>query len=207
MSRAMLRIGLTGNVGAGKSSVAEIWRTERGARIIDADALGREAVEPGRPALGKLVEKFGGRVLNPDGSLNRRETGRIAFSDRENLLALNRIVHPHILDRIDSLTEQAGREGERVCVVDAALIYEFGLDKRLDFVVTVDAPLETRKARVLGKGRMDEQTLEMVMRVQLPAEELSRRADHVIRNDSDLEALRERALEVFDSIAARREFP
>src|SRR3990172_7986486 len=107
MSRTMLQIGLTGNAGAGKSSVADIWRSEKGACIIDADELGREAVQPGRPALEDLEKIFGRRVLNPDGSLNRLEMGRIAFSSPEDLQALNRIVHPHILRRIEEQMREA----------------------------------------------------------------------------------------------------
>ena len=128
--------------------------------------------------------------------------GQIAFSSSENLDALNSIVHPEIIRQIASAIEQAKSRGEPVVVVDAALIFEFGIDEIMDRVVVVDAPLEVRKERMLAKNKMNEQTLEKLVSFQLDAEELKLRADHVIENEGDLESLRERSLEVFDRIVA-----
>jgi dephospho-CoA kinase len=202
-SEGMLLIGLTGNVGSGKSTVARLWREERGATVIDADYLGAEAVKPGSQVLKKLVERFGDRILQANGSLDRRLMGQIAFSSSENLEALNSIVHPEIIRQITSAIEQAKNKGSPVVVVDAALIYEFGIDEIMDRVVAVDAPLEMRKQRMLVKNKMDEQTIEKLISFQLDAEELKRRAHDVIENLGDLDALRERALEVFDRMVGR----
>jgi dephospho-CoA kinase len=196
----MLKIGLTGNVGAGKTRVARIWNEDRGALTVDADYLGKAAVRPGGEALPRLVERFGSEILNPDGTLNRRRMGRTGFSSPESLAALNAIVHPVILRLIDEEIETACGSGAPAVVVDAALIYEFGLDRRMDCVVVVDAPLEVRRARVLAKDKMDAETLEWVIRSQLAPEELRRRADYVIENDSDLRALKKRAVGLFDEI-------
>lgn len=196
----MLKVGLTGNAGAGKSTVAHIWRDERGAFVIDADRLGAEAVERGRPALAELVARFGPRMLREDGGLDRGRMARIAFNDPEALAALNSIVHPEILRRVDQLLAEAEAAGVDMAVVDAALIYEFGLEKKLDCVVLVDAPLEVRRERVLEKGKMDAATFDKVIAAQLPAEELRKRADYVIENGGDRKALHRQALEVYESI-------
>ena len=203
-SGGMLLIGLTGNVGSGKSTVARLWREERGATVIDADLLGVEAVRPGSEALKKLVERFGDKILQADGSLDRRLMGQIAFSSSEDLEALNSIVHPEIIRQITSAVEQAKNKGKPVVVVDAALIFEFGIDEIMDRVVVVDAPLQMRKQRMLAKKKMDDQTLEKLMSFQLSAEELRRRGHYVIENHGDLNALRGAALEVFDRMVGRR---
>jgi dephospho-CoA kinase len=196
----MLKVGLTGNAGAGKSTVARIWRDERGAFVIDADHLGAEAVAPGTPALAALVERFGPRMLRDDGGLDRGRMARIAFNDPEDLAALNSIVHPEILRRVDDLLAEAEAAGVDMAVVDAALIYEFGLEKKLDCVVLVDAPLDVRRERVLEKGKMDAATFERVVAAQLPAEELRKRADYVIENGGDRKILQRRALEVYEKM-------
>lgn len=202
-SEGMLLIGLTGNVGSGKSTVARLWREERGATVIDADLLGIEAVRPGSEALKKLVERFGDKILQADGSLDRRLMGQIAFSSSEDLEALNSIVHPEIIRQIVSAVEQAKNRGKPVVVVDAALVFEFGIDEIMDRVVVVDAPLQIRKQRMLAKNKMDDKTLEKLMSFQLSAEELRRRGHYVIENHGDLNALREHALEVFDRMVDR----
>ncbi len=198
--QGMLLIGLTGNVGSGKSTVARFWHQERGATVIDADHLGAEAVKPGSPALEKLIQRFGDRILLSDGSLDRRLMGQIAFSSSENLEALNSIVHPEIIRQIASAIIQAKNQGEPVVVVDAALIFEFGIDEIMDRVVVVDAPLEMRKQRMMAKDKIDEKTLEKLISFQLDAGELRERAYQVIENQGDLETLRKRALEVFDQL-------
>ena len=202
-SEGMLLIGLTGNVGSGKSTVARLWREERGATVIDADLLGAEAVKPGSEALKKLVDRFGDKILQADGSLDRRLMGQIAFSSSEDLEALNSIVHPEIIRQITSAVEQARNRGKPVVVVDAALVFEFGIDEIMDRMVVVDAPLQIRKQRMLAKNKMDDQTLEKLMSFQLGAEELRRRGHYVIENHGDLDVLRERALEVFDRMVGR----
>ncbi|MBN2288038.1 MAG: dephospho-CoA kinase [Candidatus Glassbacteria bacterium] len=196
-----LLIGLTGNLGSGKSTVARIWREECGATVIDADRLGAEAVKPGNRALDKLVGRFGREILLPDGSLDRRLMGQIAFASPENLEALNSIVHPEIIAQLKKEIGQAGERGEEVVVVDAALIYEFGIDQVMDRVVVVDAPLELRKQRMLAKNKMDEQTIGKVVSFQLDPEELKRRAHEVIDNRGTPEELRRAALEAFGRLA------
>ena len=198
----MVTIGLTGNVGAGKSTVAGIWKKERKAVVIDADMLGREAAKPGSEVLETLVRRFGGEILAGDGTLDRRHMGELAFSKKENLEALNEIVHPEIIRLINLQMEFARKEADSAVVVDAALIIEFGFEIHLDYLVVVDAPKEARSERMMAKKKMTRNTLEKVMLLQLPAEKLKERADYVIENDRDEEWLEKQALEVWDRMMA-----
>ncbi len=196
----MISIGLTGNVGSGKSTVARIWKQERGALLIDADQIGRSVVQPGSRCLAGLVQRFGKEILLPDGSLNRRRMAVIAFSAKENLEALNSIVHPEIIRKINDQLQEARSQGAGAVVVDAALIFEFGFERYLDVVVAVDAPREIKIERMLAKGKINRETLEKILDAQLPADELKAKADHVLDNSADKESLRESALELFDRL-------
>ena len=199
----MISIGLTGNVGSGKTSVAGIWKKERGAVLIDADQIGRAVVQPGSRCLTRLVQRFGEEILLPDGSLNRRIMAVMAFSDRENLEALNSIVHPEIIRKINDQLQEARSQGAEAVVVDAALIFEFGFECCLDVVVAVDAPSEIKIGRMLTKGKINRETLEKILDAQLPADELKAKADHVLDNSADEESLKKRALELFDRLVSK----
>jgi len=201
----MISIGLTGNVGSGKSTVARIWKQERGALLIDADQIGRSVLQPGSRCLARLVQRFGKEILLPDGSLNRREMAGIAFSAKENLEALNSIVHPEIIRKINGQLQEARSQGAGAVVVDAALIFEFGFERCLDVVVAVDAPREIKIERMLAKGKINRETLEKILDAQLPADGLKAKADHVLDNSADEESLRESALELFDRLVNKGE--
>ncbi len=196
----MISIGLTGNVGSGKSTVARIWKAERGALLIDADQIGRSVVQPGSRCMARLVQRFGKEILLPDGSLNRRRMAEIAFSDKENLEALNSIVHPKIIRKINDQLQEARSQGAGAVVVDAALILEFGFERCLDVVVAVDAPREIKIERMLAKGKISRETLEQMLEVQLPPQELKEKADYVLDNSADEESLKESTLELFDRL-------
>jgi len=196
----MISIGLTGNVGSGKSTVARIWKAERGALLIDADQIGRSVVQPGSRCMARLVQRFGKEILLPDGSLNRRRMAEIAFSDKENLEALNSIVHPEIIRKINDQLQEARSQGAGAVVVDAALILEFGFERCLDVVVAVDAPREIKIERMLAKGKISRETLEQMLEVQLPPQELKEKADYVLDNSADEESLKESTLELFDRL-------
>lgn len=200
----MLAIGLTGNIGSGKSTVAAIWKEKRGAMVIDADRIGREAVAPGSEALGRLVAHFGEQVLLPDGSLNRRRTAELAFRTDEDRRVLNSTVHPEIIRRIGLEMVQARKSGIKAVVVDAALIFEFGFDRHVDVLVMVDAPREAKIERMVAKSRMDRETVEKVMEIQMPPEEMRGKADYVLLNEGDIDALETVALELYDRIVPNR---
>ncbi len=196
----MLAIGLTGNVGSGKSTVAAIWKEKRGAMVIDADRLGSEAVAPGSEALGRLVAHFGEQVLLPDGSLNRRRTAELAFRTDTDRQVLNSIVHPEIIRRIGLEMSEARESGVKAVVVDAALIFEFGFDNHMDVLVVVDAPREVKIERMQTRGKMDRETVERVLEIQMTPEEFRQRADYVLLNGGTLEELERAALELYDRL-------
>ena len=145
----MLRIGLTGGIGSGKSTAAERF-AELGAVVIDADQIAREVVQPGTPGLAQVVERFGERVLRPDGSLDRPGLATLVFDDPAALAALNGIVHPLVAARRASLMAEAGPDA--VVVSDVPLLVETGMAGDFDAVVVVEAPLDQRLARLAARG-------------------------------------------------------
>jgi dephospho-CoA kinase len=196
----MIRIGLTGTLGAGKSTVADLF--ERwGAARIDADRLAREAVAAGTPGLRRVVREFGPRVLRPSGDLAREALRRIVFRDPAAREKLEAIVHPEV-DRLRrARTELLEKSGARIVVLDVPLLFEKGLDAECDVTVTVDAPVEQRRARVVEERGLGPGEFEAIDAAQWPAERKRAAADHVIRNDADRETLRGRARAVWDAIA------
>ncbi len=197
----MLAIGLTGNVGSGKSTVAAIWQQKRGAMVIDADRLGSEAVASGSEALGRLVAHFGEQVLLPGGALNRRRTAELAFRTDADRQVLNSIVHPEIIRRIGLEMAAAREAGVEAVVLDAALIFEFGFDDHMDVLVVVDAPRELKIERMLARGKLDRATVERVLEIQLTPEEFRQKADYVLLNEGTPEDLEKAALELYDRLA------
>ena len=196
-------IGLTGGMGAGKSTVARLLE-EHGAHVIDADAIAREVVEPGEPALEAITEEFGPEVLTDDGALDRAAMAGIVFADEERLRALEAITHPAIRARIEQRLrehEQAEDEGEeRVVVLDHPLLVETGLAQDLSVVVVVTAPEELRVAR-LAEGRdIDPEDARARMRSQVDDDRRRELATHVVHNDGDLDDLRARVEEVWSSL-------
>jgi dephospho-CoA kinase len=145
----MLRIGLTGGIGSGKSTAAARF-AELGALVIDADAIAREVVEPGTPGLSAVVSRFGSEILSPDGSLDRPALARLVFADAEALAALNAIVHPLVAERRAELMAAAGPDA--VVVSDVPLLVENGMAGDFDAVVVVEAPLDQRLARLAARG-------------------------------------------------------
>jgi dephospho-CoA kinase len=148
----MLRIGLTGGIGSGKSTVAARF-AELGAIVIDADALARSVVAVGTPGLDRVIERFGAEILAPDGSLDRARLGAIVFSDPAALADLNAIIHPLVGELSAGLMSQAGEDD--VIVHDVPLLTENGLQDAYQAVVVVEAPPELRVARLIERGLSD----------------------------------------------------
>jgi dephospho-CoA kinase len=157
----MLRIGLTGGIGSGKSTVAARF-AELGALVIDADVLAREVVEPGTPGLSAVVSRFGSAVLRPDGSLDRPALARLVFDDPEALAALNQIVHPLVAARRTELMSSAGPDA--VVVSDVPLLVETGMAGDFDAVVVVEAPLDQRLARLAARGLAEDEARARIAR-------------------------------------------
>lgn len=186
----MVRIGLTGGIGSGKSTAAARF-AELGAVVIDADQLAREVVEPGTPGLERVVSRFGDEMLRPDGSLDRPALGRLVFEDPAALADLNAIVHPLVAERRAELVAAAGPDA--VVVSDVPLLVETGMAGDFDAVVVVEAPLEVRLARLASRG-VDEATARARIARQASDEQRRAVATVLLDNSGDRAAL-ERAVD------------
>ncbi|HEV2755602.1 MAG TPA: dephospho-CoA kinase [Actinomycetota bacterium] len=184
----MLSVGLTGGIGAGKSTFAALL-AERGAQVLDADQFGRDALAPGRPAWHSVVSQFGDEILAAGGmAIDRKKLAGIVFNDRRKLAALNAIVHPVIVQRIADELERLART-DAVVIVDAALIAELGLRDTFDVVVVVTTNREQRVERLVRTRGMTLDDIHARIGAQASNEELEAQADYVVRNDGDLDAL------------------
>lgn len=184
-------IGLTGGIGSGKSVVARMLAS-LGAAVVDADAIAREVVEPGEPALARLVEAFGPDVLNPDGTLDRRALGRRVFQDEGARKTLEGIVHPAIRTRTWERIGALMATGRHPAVVwDVPLLFEVGAGNLVDQVWVVTAPRPVRLERLRQRDPdLSREELERRMAAQMPLEEKVARADVVIDNGGDLATTR-----------------
>jgi dephospho-CoA kinase len=199
-----LLVALTGNIASGKSAVARRF-AERGATIIDADLLAREAVARGSEALAAIVQRWGGDMLTPEGDLSRAALRRRVFGDREALDALNAIVHPKVEALRREAIDAARRAGASVIVCDIPLLYEVGLEGQFDVVVLVDAPEGERLDRLVAKrGLSRDEAIDMI-RAQMPAEDKRPRADYVIDNVGSFDALDARVEAVWRALLRRAE--
>ncbi|MGI8774266.1 MAG: dephospho-CoA kinase [Actinomycetota bacterium] len=200
----MLVVGLTGGIGSGKSAFARLLEA-RGAELIDADALGRAALEPGRPAWHSVVDQFGDEILEPGGmNVNRKTLARIVFNDKDKLAALNAIVHPVIMGEIADTLETL-RGTNEIVVVDAALIFELGLAGGMDVIIIVVAPLESRRVWLSSSRGMSIEEIEQRMAAQLSAEDQIERADIVVKNEGTIDDLAEEADRVWAELMRRRD--
>ncbi|WP_406167643.1 dephospho-CoA kinase [Streptomyces sp. NBC_00996] len=200
----MLKVGLTGGIGAGKSEVSRLL-VEHGAVLIDADRIAREVVAPGTAGLAAVVDAFGEDVLAPDGSLNRPKLGSIVFADPEKLAVLNSIVHPLVGARSRELEDAASEEA--VVVHDVPLLAENGLAPLYDLVIVVDASPETQLDRLLRLRGMTEDDARARMAAQAPREKRLEIADIVIDNDVPLEELERRVRKVWAELVRRARRP
>ncbi|MFB6538763.1 dephospho-CoA kinase [Streptomyces noursei] len=193
----MVKVGLTGGIGAGKSAVSRLLASY-GAVIVDADKIAREVVEPGTPGLAAVVAEFGADVLTSDGTLDRPKLGALVFSDPEKLKALNAIVHPLVGARSAELEASAGTDA--VVVHDVPLLTENGLAPLYDLVVVVDATPETQVDRLVRLRGMTPDEAAQRMAAQASRKERLAVADLVIDNDGPLEALEPQVREVWERL-------
>ncbi|MBV1942868.1 dephospho-CoA kinase, long form [Streptomyces sp. BV286] len=196
----MLKVGLTGGIGAGKSEVSRLL-VEHGAVLIDADRIAREVVAPGTPGLAAVTDAFGEDVLAADGSLDRPKLGSIVFADAEKLAVLNSIVHPLVGARSRELEEAASADA--VVVHDVPLLTENGLARLYDLVIVVDASTETQLDRLVRLRGMTEEDARARMAAQATREQRREIADVVVDNDVPLDALRRRVRDVWTDLVRR----
>lgn len=198
----MLRVGLTGGIASGKSEVSRRL-AERGAVIVDADVLAREAVQPGSEGLAEVVEAFGDGVLTPDGALDRAALGAIVFADSGRREMLNAIIHPRVRARAAQIgAEAAAADPDAVVVQDIPLLVETGQAGRFDLVVVVDAPDDVRVARLRARNAMPESEARSRMAAQATRQERLAAADHVIANTGSLAELHAAVDRLWDEVLA-----
>lgn len=196
----MRLIALTGNIASGKSTVAAML-AERGATIIDADILARDAVRAGSPALGSITERWGEAVLGKDGSLDRDALREIVFDDQTELDALNDIVHPEVMRLRNAAVEAAKERGDNVVVCVIPLLFERHLADDFNMIVLVDAPRAMRLDRIVRDRRLDEAEAMKMIAAQMPADLKRARANYVIENDGSIDALREQVDRLWEKLS------
>jgi dephospho-CoA kinase len=175
--------GLTGNIGAGKSTVARLLAA-RGVPVVDADQIAREVVLPGRPALREIAARWPS-VISADGTLDRRALAALVFADPAERAELNRIIHPRIAEQVSARLDALAGAGQPVAVYEAALIVENGLHAGLDGLIVVTAPEEAQASRLLRRDGMTPAEVRARMSAQLPAAEKLRHATVAIDNAGD----------------------
>jgi dephospho-CoA kinase len=201
----MLLVGLTGGIGAGKSTVARLL-SERGAIVIDADSIVRELQQPETEVFRAIVERFGPHVVRSDGSLDRERLADIVFRDDEARSALNAIVHPAVYAVMSQRIAEL-KDGDEVVVLDIPLLAESGGGGGMDAVVVVEAGEDARVARVHAERGLDPEDVRARMAAQASSEQREALADVVIRNDGTAEDLRAQVDALWEQLRARRGAP
>jgi len=202
----MLHLALTGNIAAGKSTVASMLAAH-GATIIDADVLSRQAVAPGTAGLGAVVDRFGTQVLAADGSLDRAALRARVFNDAAARDALNAIVHPAVRRLRDEAVRAAVKRGDRIVISDIPLLFEVGLEHAFDGVILVDAPEAMRRERMVHERGLSEPEAQAMIDAQWPSDRKRAGATWIVENDGSRETLAARVEAVWrdvEALAVRR---
>jgi dephospho-CoA kinase len=199
----MLRVGLTGGIASGKSTVARMM-AERGAQVLDADQVVRDLMQPGKPVYRQVVQHFGREIVNPDGEINRKRVADAVFPTGR-VRDLNSIVHPAVIESQDRwMAEVERRDPQGMAVVEAALILEAGAREHFDKIVVVTAPLKQRAERFAKRLKVSQEAaraeVERRSKAQMPDEEKIKFADYVIANSGDLAGLEKQVQQVFSQL-------
>ncbi|SRR5579871_1509581 len=197
----MLKVGLTGGVASGKSTVAEVLRL-KGCEIVDADRLGHEAIEPGGPAYDALIAEFGREITGDDGRVVRPKLAAMVFGHPEKLARLNAIVHPAIIELAERQCKAFLRRQPRgILIVDAALLFEAQMTARLQKIVVVDCDPEEQVKRFVARGLGTAEEARRRIAAQWPREDKLARADFVVDSNGTVEETRARAAELYEELA------
>ncbi len=203
----MLRVGLTGSIGVGKTFVTGVLQ-ELGCHVVDADEIAREVVAPGQPGLRAIVDTFGPGVLAEDGTLHRRTLAALVFGDEEKRQLLNSILHPFIIDRQDLiLQEWKAADPHGIGVVDAALMIESGGSKRFDKLIVVFCRPEIRLQRLMTRNNFSEEESKKRIAAQMTQEEKLKFADYRIDTSGGFEDTRRQTAEVYAALRAIEQDP
>ena len=196
----MLRVGLTGGLASGKSFVGHALE-QLGCLLIQADELGRQVQEPGGEAYDDIVREFGGEILNPDGSLNRRRLGAIAFHDPERLNVLSALVHPHVRERRRRIEEEfAGAHPHGIAVTEAAILIETGSYREFDRLIVAVCPPGLQVERAMARDHLTREEVLDRMSRQMPLDEKVKFADYVIDTSGPKEETLAQIRSVYESL-------
>ena len=196
----MLRVGLTGSIGVGKSFVASVF-VELGCHVLDADQTAREVVMPGTPGLKALVEAFGEDILATDGTLDRKRLGARIFADQSQRERLNHILHPFIIARQDEIMNAWEAEDPNgIGIVDAALMIESGGYKRFDKLIVVHCRPEVQLERLMLRDKLSRDEALRRINSQMPQEEKQKFADYLIDTSDGFELTRSRSVEIYHQL-------
>src|SRR4026207_1287821 len=196
----MLRVGLTGSIGVGKSFVASVF-AELGCHVLDADQTAREVVMPGSDGLKALTRAFGDEILNPDGTLNRKQLGAQVFADEAKRQQLNSILHPFIIARQDQiLNDWEAADPQGIGIVDAALMIESGGYRRFDKLIVVHCRPEVQLERLLARDALTPEAAQQRIAAQMSQEEKKRHADFLIDTSEGFELTRSRSVEIYHQL-------
>ena len=198
--RPILKVGLTGGIASGKSTVAEML-AGHGAFLVDADELAHQVIAPGRPTHAAIVARFGEQVLGDGGRIDRPALGRIVFADDDARTALNEIVHPRVREEAERLFGECARLGRfPIAIFDAALLVETGAYRTFDRLIVVRASAEVQRRRLLERDGLELEAAESRIRSQAPIEDKLAVADYVIDNDGPLDETRAQTRRVYASL-------
>ena len=196
----MLRVGLTGSIGVGKTFVASVF-AELGCHVLDADQTAREVVMPGTPGLKALTEAFGEEILNADGTLDRKKLGAVIFNDQSQRERLNQILHPFIIARQDEiLNAWAAEDPDGIGIVDAALMIESGGYRRFDKLIVVHCRPEVQLERLMLRDKLSREEALRRINSQMPQEEKQKYADYLIDTSEGFELTRSRSVEIYHKL-------
>ena len=200
-SASMILIGLTGGVATGKSTVARMFQ-QCGAVVIDADALAKAVVQPGKAAWQDIVRRFGKSILNPDRTINRQALGAIIFRHPAKRQMLERLVHPRVAREQRRLTREAARKDrDAVVIYDVPLLFEAGIAKRVEKIIVVTADQKTQIARLKKRNGLSRAEALRRIRSQMPLTQKIRRADLVIDGTLSRATGRKRVQDAFKMLA------
>ncbi len=198
----MLKVGLTGGIACGKTVVRR-HLAEKGAFTVDADALVHRLMGPDSELSGAIRDEFGTQVMAPNRSVDRKRLGALVFSDSEARRRLNRLVHPRVLAEEKRLLAEADRQGERLAVVDAALMIEAGTHREYDCLLVVFCDKPVQIGRLMSRDGLSREEAEKRIAAQLPVEEKKRFADFLVDTSGSLAETESRVDEIWDELLGR----
>ena len=197
-----LKIGLTGGIGSGKSTAAQRF-AELGAHVYHADEVSRSALEPGAVCYDRVVSEFGQEIVLPDGTIDRRRLGEIVFANEDKLFSLNEIIHPYVIGELFSRAEQDFSQAPyKIAVFEVPLLFESGMNARMDRNIVVSSTGENRIRRVMERDNLPREQVIARMRAQMPENEKRLLADDVLENNGSQEELLEQVDMLYSTLNA-----